>query len=126
MKLLLSLAFCISFFTVLAQSNSYLEDLAALKAIVQKTPSFRDQVKGEKLNAYNETYARLAADTVSDPRNFEYFYNLSQLLFPLRDNHIGFYQLPAQDNDYPKYDINIDSLKKVLSEKPADSIEGIY
>ena len=126
-----------------AQTNTYLADLAALKSIVEKTASFKAQIKGDKLSYYHNLYKRLASDTVSNPNSYKYFYNLSQLLFPLRDNHLGFYQLPNNNHfrtkesidsfistkefrDYPTYKINIDSLKIELSKKPAESIEGIY
>lgn len=126
-----------------AQSNPYLADLAALKAILQKTPSFKDQIKGGRLANYNALYNRLASDTSGYLNSYNYFYNLSQLLFPLRDNHLGFYQLPNYNIfktkegidsftqtkeflDYPNFRINIDSLKFELARKPADSIEGIY
>lgn len=118
-------------------------DLAALKAILQKTPSYNDQIKGEKLRYYNELYARLTDDTPGEPGTYNYFYNLAQLIFPLRDNHLGFYQVPKYELfknkagidsfirtkeflNYPTYTINIDSLKTELAKKHADSIEGIY
>ena len=88
-------------------------------------------------------YERLASDTLGNPHSFEYFYNLSQLIFPLKDNHLGFYQIADYDNfkskeridsfiatkeflDYPTCKINIDSLKTELAIKPVDSVEGIY
>jgi Peptidase family S41 len=126
-----------------AQTNTYLADLTALKSIVGKTSSFKAQIKGDKLSNYNDLYKRLASDTTNIPNTYQYFYNLAQMLFPLRDNHLGFYQLPNYDYfktkesidsfvktkefiDYPSSNINIDSLKATLTTKPADSIEGIY
>jgi hypothetical protein len=126
-----------------AQTNAYLADLATLKSILQKTPSYKAQVKGEKRSLYNALYDRLVSDSIHTPTNYGYFYNLAQLLFPLRDNHLGFYQVPNYSNfkdkesisryvetkaflEYPSYTINIDSLKEALGKKPADSIEGIY
>jgi hypothetical protein len=143
MKILLPLAFFLSTIISNAQTNSYLTDLTALKASLQKTPSYKGQIKGEKLQYYNALYTRLTSDTAGDPGSYDYFYNLAQLIFPLRDNHLGFYQLPNYDNfknkagidsfirtkeflNYPTYTINIDSLKTELAKKPADSIEGIY
>ncbi|MCA2856787.1 MAG: hypothetical protein IM591_10935 [Chitinophagaceae bacterium] len=125
------------------QINTYLEDLAALKFVLQKTPSYKSQIKGDKQALFNSLYERLASDTTSNPHSFKYFYNLSQLIFPLKDNHLGFYQIAAYDNfknkeridsfigtkeflDYPTFHINIDSLKYVLAKRPADSVEGIY
>lgn len=126
-----------------AQTNTYLADLTALNSIIEKTPSFKAQIKKGKLSHYNDLFKRLASDTPSNPNNYNYFHNLAQLLFPLRDNHLGFYQLPNYDHfktkestdsfvtrkeflDYPTFIINIDSLKDKLSSKPANLIEGIY
>ena len=125
------------------QTNTYLADLAALKSVLQKTPSYKSQIKGDKQAFYNTLYERLASDTTSNSHSFKYFYNLSQLIFPLKDNHLGFYQIADYDNfknkeridsfiatkeflDYPTCKINIDSLKTELAKKPADSVEGIY
>ncbi len=126
-----------------AQTDTYSADLSALKSILQKTPSYKAQIKGDKQNYYNALYNRLAIDTINNPNNYKYFYNLSQLLFPLRDNHFGFYQLPDHANfktkesidsftrtkefqEYPSLKINLDSLKTELAKKNPDSIEGIY
>ncbi len=126
-----------------AQSNTYKEDLTELKSILQKTPSFKAQIKGEKKDNYIKLFNRLSEDTPSELSDYKYFYNLAQLLFPIRDNHPGFYQLPDPNNFkskeaidsfvttkefhlYPTAQINIDSLKIELAKKPADSVEGIY
>ena len=93
MRLMLTLFSCFISLSIFAQTNPYQADLAQLRAVLQKTPSYKDQITGDKLVSYNELYARLVADTVSNPGDFKYFYNLTQLLFPIRDNHIGFYQL---------------------------------
>jgi len=143
MKIILSLAFFFITTIVQAQHSTYLADLDALRAILQKTPSYKAQVKGNRLAAYDTLYNELAADTTAALGSYHYFFNLARLFFPLRDNHLGFYQLANWDHfrnkdsiaryvttqefaSYPKYDINIDSLKNELAKKPADSIEGIY
>lgn len=118
-------------------------DLAALKSFVEKTTSFKAQIKGDKLSYYNELYKRLASDTTHNPNSYKYFYNLAQLLFPLRDNHLAFYQLPNYNNfktkesidsfvttneflSYPTIKIDLDSLRSELSKKSAEWVEGIY
>jgi hypothetical protein len=125
------------------QTNTYLADLASLKTIIKNTPSYKAQIKGSKLSYYNALYSRLVSDTIGELSSFKYFYNLSQLVFPLRDNHLGFYQLRNYSNfktkesidsfiktkefqSYPTCAINIDSLKTELAKKPTNSIEGIY
>lgn len=143
MRIVLALSFFLLTVISNAQTNKYLTDLAALKSILQKTPSYKDQIKSDKLVFYNALYNRLASDTIDNPTSYNYFYNLAQLIFPLRDNHLGFYQLPNNNNfktkesidsflttkeflNYPTCKINIDSLKAELTQRPIDSIEGIY
>lgn len=143
MRLFLTLTIFLYAVTLNAQSNtSYQQDLASLRAILQSTPSYKAQIKGDKLTSYNALYNRLASDTVHNADDYKYFYNLSQLFFPLRDNHLSFYQIPnynlrnQQDiakfiqtkefANYPRLYISIDSLKTTLAQKHADSIEGIY
>ena len=143
MRIVLVVVFYLFAIASNGQINTYLEDLAALKFVLQKTPSYKSQIKGDKQALFNSLYERLASDTTSNPHSFKYFYNLSQLIFPLKDNHLGFYQIAAYDNfknkermdsfigtkeflDYPTFHINIDSLKNVLAKRPADSVEGIY
>lgn len=135
----------ISLFTIAAngQINSYLTDLKALKDVIEAIPSFKVQIRGEKRLAYNDLYKRLASDSVHKLNSYTYFYNLAQLLFPIRDNHLGFYQLPDYSHfrtkesidsfvaskeflDYPTSSVNIDSLRINLESKPIESIEGIY
>lgn len=143
MRIVLVVVFYLFVIASNGQINTYLEDLATLKFVLQKTPSYKSQIKGDKQALFNSLYERLASDTTSNPHSFKYFYNLSQLIFPLKDNHLGFYQIAAYDNfknkdridsfigtkeflDYPTFHINIDSLKNVLAKRPADSVEGIY
>lgn len=143
MRIALSVIIICWTFLLRAQTNPYLTDLNALKTILQKTPSYKAQIKGDKLTLYNNLYNRLVADTVNNVSSYKYFYNLAQLLFPLKDNHLGFHQIPNYENfkteasiekfvatkafsDYPKYAINLDSLQSALAAKPAESIEGLY
>lgn len=129
MKLYFSILLTLSCFTVQAQTNNrYLSDITSLSSLLQKTPSFKDQIKGEKLRAYNDNFNRLKNDSTNVISSYKYFYNLAQLLFPIQDNHLGFYQISklANDSEYPNYEGNIDSLRSSLENKPLDSIEGIY
>ena len=121
----LAVLFCLS---VNAQTNTYQTDLRALRSIIEKTPSYKDQVKGDALISYNTLYSRLERDSTHPIFSFEYFENLAQLFFPIRDNHFGFYQIatpPSQEN-FPQFKVNTDSLANQLAKKPIDSIEGIY
>ncbi len=143
MKSILSIGCFILLTQVLLAQHTYQADLNALKAVIEKTKSYKAQITGSKKAAYQDLYNQLLADTVTDVHSYQYFYNLAQLLFPVRDNHMLFYQ-QADDHtfrskasidsfvqtgtfhNYPSYNINIDSLKQALAAKPADSVEGIY
>ncbi|MBO0953098.1 S41 family peptidase [Fibrella forsythiae] len=126
-----------------AQTSQYLADLAALKTVLQQTRSYKAQIRGDKERAYQALYRQLALDTVSDPRSLRYFTNLARLVFPLRDNHLGFHQTTdfkqfstqaridsftttREFKAYPRYVINLDSLRGKLRGKPLDSLAGIY
>jgi hypothetical protein len=129
MKLFFSFLLTLLCITAQGQTNNtYLADLTSLRTILQKTPSYKDQIKGEKLTAYNELFDRLKGDSATITSSYKYFYNLAQLFFPFQDNHLGFRQIDKfpKESEYPKYEGNIDSLKSVLINKSLDSIEGIY
>ena len=129
MKLLQLFFLTIFFISSQAQtSNTYQTDLTELQKILQKTPSYKDQIKGQKLIDYNNLFEKLLSDTVKNVSDYKYFYNLAQLFFPIRDNHLSFYQIAnfPLAADFPTFKGNIDSLKSVLKTKPLDSLEGVY
>jgi Peptidase family S41 len=120
-----------SFFctTLFAQIDElYQSDLRQLKSSLEKTPSFKTQIKGQKLEDYKKLYDALQVDTSYRNSTFNYFKNLSRLFFPLRDNHLGFFQIAKFQNltQIARINKNIDSLTKILSNKGSDSVEGIY
>lgn len=143
MRILLILALLLSALVANAQVDVYLADLEALRTFLEKTPSYRTQIRGSKLSAYNKLYVQLAADTSADLSTYEQFCRLSKLLSPIRDNHLSLYQTPQfhhfkdsvstnnfvaseEFRHYPRVEHNLDSLKSVLLQKPANSVEGIY
>jgi hypothetical protein len=143
MRAFLLILFIYPTLVINSQTNTYVRDLTALRSILQKTPSYKDQIRGEARVNYEALFDRLVADSLVKPGDYRYFYNLAQLIFPLRDNHLGFYQLTdytqfqstaaiekyiatPEFRNYPKSKLNIDSLKSALEKKPTDSIEGIY
>ncbi|AXY73379.1 hypothetical protein D3H65_05030 [Paraflavitalea soli] len=130
-----------------SQTGNYRADLDALYDLLKKTPSYKDQVKGDKEPAFHALYQSLRADTLQVGNSFDNYYKLVQLFIPLRDNHLGFIQLPSielklseQQNveavkqyrqssffkNYPATAINLDSLEAVLAPIATDSVEGIY
>ena len=109
-------------------NNTYQTDLTELYSILKKTPSYKDQIKGQSLISYNNLLKKLLSDTVKNVTDYKYFYNLAQLFFPIRDNHLTFYQIAnfPSAKDFPTFKGNLDSLESVLMTKPIDSLEGIY
>lgn len=135
---------CICFpILINAQGDDFSKDLAALKEVLQKTPSYKAQIKGERKKEYDALYEQLLSNSPANKYEQDYFVQLARLLFPIRDNHLGFYQLPdysrfknrdsiaafvasPEFEKYPSAPINIDSLENILKSKPDSSIEGIY
>lgn len=124
-------------------SQEYQADLQVLYATLQKTPSYKQQIKRRALKSYQKLYdslSRLNGDQLS---SLDYFSTLSQLFFPLRDNHLGFYEVydvsafsdtvayrkfkeKLEATPHPSATLDVDSLATVLSGKSSDEIEGIY
>ena len=125
-----------------AQNGTYLTDLATLRAALEKTPSFREQIIGDRLQRFDNLFRSLAADSGHDASSLQYFTNLASLLFLVRDNHLGLYVLPRKENagtqaggkfpdspassDCPGLSLNTDSLGRALARGPRDSVEGIF
>lgn len=140
------LAFCWAMNTP-AQTTSYEADLDALYALLKQTPSYKDQIRGNRQQAFEAVYDSLRRDTVHANNGFERFYKLAHLFFPIRDNHMGFNQFPdrilkqadfrneeaiqqyranSYFKDYPAVILNLDSLQASLATKAMDAVEGIY
>jgi hypothetical protein len=109
-------------------NNTYLADLQKLYETLQKTPSYRDQIKGQKLIAYQKLYENLKKEPIGKVSSPEYFLTLSQLFFPIQDNHLMLTQINYMPppSEYPVFKGNLDSLKSVLSKKSLDEVEGLY
>jgi hypothetical protein len=125
--MLLLLPACLN--SVHAQVAGFTADVDKLYQLLQKTPSFKEQVTGDKLQEYENMLLMLKADSASVTTPYDVFYKLVTLFFPFKDNHFGFYQLPSNNavtGPYPAVTLNTDSLEKVLRKKHADSVEGIY
>lgn len=141
---LLLFLFCSAGFS---QSSPYTADVDALYRVVKQLPSFQDQITGDKKIAYDSLYTAVRNDSADFKDGYDYYYRLARLMYPIRDNHLGFYQFPMAvleekyyGNDsivrvykqlwpvktYPRLSIDTDSLKQILKNKPKDSVEGIY
>jgi hypothetical protein len=131
---------------VAQQDDDFQKDLDFLYQQLQKTPSYTDQIIGDKQKAYQNLYAKLKTQPVA-PTALDTFYTLSKLLWPIKDKHLAFYQNYNRSIDFntlqnpefiqhyrassvfknfPRVKVNLDSLENSLSKKAADSVEGIY
>jgi hypothetical protein len=131
---------------VCAQNNDYQKDLDFLYQTLQKTPSYKDQIRGDKAVAYIKLYEKLKMQIIP-ASSLDTFYTLSKLLWPIKDMHLGFhqtydssinfkmlqdhqfikkYRASAAFKNHPRVNINLDSLETELKNTAADSVEGIY
>jgi hypothetical protein len=122
-------------------------DLEALYAAVKKMPSYKNQIRGEAKAQYQKVHDDLKKQSLKTEDSFTCYKILAQLLFPLKDNHLGFWQHPAEEitgemvvdktflakyresaefKNFPKVKVNLDSLTKALESKPFNDVEGIY
>ncbi len=125
---------------------TFLADVEKLDAILKKTYSYKDQIKGSKKTEYDQLLAVLKQNGSKNMTDFEAFCQLAQLPMLLTDNHISIYTLPKfvisipelankelvekykalTFNDFPKVPIRLDSLENALKDKNKESVEGIY
>jgi len=134
-------------FTVAQEQCSCTADLNALYASVKKMPSYKNQMKEGSKADYQKLYENLKKQSAKAGDSFACYKILAQLLFPLKDNHLGLWQHPTEEisgqmivnadfiakyrdsdafKNFPVVNINIDSLTKALKTKPFDDVEGIY
>lgn len=110
---------------VIAQENQNQTDLEVLYAAIQKTPSYKKLLKGDK------TYQLLHEDVklkIVDADEKQTFKQLSRLISAINDNHLGFYRTPDTTLKpvFISLPLNTDSLKNQLQQKDINALEGIY
>jgi hypothetical protein len=121
-------------------------DLLAFDKYVRKLPSYKHQIKGNKKTEYEALFEHLKQKTAQSLSDFDCFCQISQLLNPLKDNHLGFYQTTqfidtkkfsnqeyikelkesAAYKRFPKATFNINQLEVDLRKKSIEEVEGIY
>ena len=131
-----------------AQSASaYINDIDKLYATIKKLPSYKDQIKDDRKIEFEKRYNELRQDTSNLKSDDVVFSRMTRLLFPLKDNHIGYHQslslYPNKSNladgdfikkykasdafiNYQRTNLNVDSLRQALTIKLKDDVEGIY
>jgi hypothetical protein len=125
-----------------AQTTRFRQEVNSLDSLLRKTKSFKQQIKGNRKQLYQQKKAELLA---SPDTSFAWqrFLLLTELLDLVQDNHLGFYQRVNYqlfktreqidslfDADYfrdvPSVTWNLDSLKEELARKSKEDIEGIF
>ncbi|MNK10153.1 Peptidase family S41 [compost metagenome] len=110
----------------IAQENQNQADLEALYTAIQKTPSYKKQLKGDK--AYQQLYEDVKLN-IAKAGEIEAFRQLSKLVSAINDNHLGFYRTPdtalkmsyfLMGQDKPG-----DIMKRVRPKFESD-LEGVY
>ena len=110
---------------VKAQEDQNIADLDFLYKAIQQTPSYKDQLKGDK--SYVSLYESIKKDLKSTD-DLLIYQQLLKLIYPLKDNHLGFYgktDSPYKFN-YLKPLINKDEVENKYTNTSVNDIVGIY
>jgi hypothetical protein len=129
-------------FISFSQTTRFRQELYSLDSLLQKTRSFKQQIKAGRKQLYLQKKAELLASS-DTTFAWQRFLLLTELLDLVQDNHLGFYQrvnfqlfktreqidsLVAADyfRDLPSVNWNLDSLKEKMAGKSKEDIEGIF
>lgn len=145
---ILTFCLCLLAFPATAQTGRLFQrDVDSLSLILQSTPSFQEQITGEKRQKFDRLVQWMRQDTANVKTPADAFMRMIYLFSLLRDNHLGFYQVPetvlnraswsdtaavrrykatAAFRQYLRVRVNLDSLETALRQAPDDSLEGIY
>lgn len=118
------------------------QELFSLRTQLERTKSYKEQIKGAKSTDFEQQYQRLwvSSDTATPLARL---LALGDLVGMVRDNHLGFYENAALQyfrtkngvdsflqstyfQQLPKIEMNYDSLANALRNRPDSSVEGIY
>lgn len=124
-KIIFAFVLLLSTVAIKAQEDKNIADLDFLYQAIQQTPSYKNQLKGDE--SYRQLYENLRKN-LKTTDDFEIFQKLSQLISPLRDNHLGFWRKADSSYNFIQHKYQIDSIaivNKYLN-NAKDSIEGIY
>lgn len=109
-----------------AQENQNIADLDFLFQSIKQLPSYKDQLKADA--AYQRRYEELRKNLADNDNEFEVYQKLLQLIYPIKDNHLGLYRNPdtTYHFTYHKAAIDIDQQEENLKNAQLDSLEGYY
>lgn len=126
LKMLLLVLF---FFAVVertsAQEAENIADLDFLYKSIHQLPSYKKQLKND--TSYQRLYERIRKDLKSGDE-FEVYQRLLELIYPIKDNHLGFYKKPDSvvKFKYLKPEIDLAQMESKFKNYPIDSLEGVY
>jgi hypothetical protein len=108
-----------------AQEAQNIADLDFLYHSIRKLPSYKDQLKNDQ--SYRQLYESLRLNLKSNDE-FEVYQKFLQLIYLIKDNHLGFWRKPDSTIrfQYLKSENDIIALQSKYENYPLDSLEGIY
>ena len=124
-KLFFVIVFLLIGTSLRAQEAQNIADLDFLYNSILKLPSYKDQLKNDK--TYQQLYENMRKDLKSIDE-FEIYLKLLQLIYPIKDNHLGLWRKPDSSFRFKYLKERVDE-KEVMSKYemyPVDNLEGIY
>jgi hypothetical protein len=121
-----------SILTIFAQSPTCdcKTDLDFVVKKLKDTPSFKEQMKGEALNLFNETYDRLSQKSEQDLPVADCYSLLQEQISMIDDFHLNLYFNGPANPSYlkaqPYSKSEVIALKTYLETAKANAVEGIY
>lgn len=130
-----------------AQSNCDCKsELKFVYEKMQTMSSFKSQIKGDKVDAFEEQYKLIEASLSPEMNKLECFIKLNQLMDQVKDKHASVYETPsylsyesaldssaAEDyrmtahfKNFPSISLDLNQLKESLKLKDLEDVEGIY
>lgn len=121
-------AFGISFSFSQTQTCDCKADLDFIVSKMEKMPSYKKQIKGEKEKEFEKTYTELSSKMISPIPVEDCYKILLKQMVLVKDIHasLGFIDSNELHRAHPKTDKDIDQLETELKGKSLESLEGIY
>ena len=146
-KLITVIALITITFTLSAQSNCDCKtELEFVYEQMQTMSSFKSQIKGGLTAEFDAKYLELSKKVTTNMDKLDCYVQINRLMGLVKDKHAGVYGVrpdysydDAKDSsfvaayqktvafrDFPKVDLDLETLSKDLSTKAINDIEGIY
>lgn len=126
----LCIVFLISNFSIIAQSETCdcKTDLDFIISKMEKMPSYKKQIKGEKKVEFEKTYPELSSKMTNQIPVEDCYKLLLKQMVLVKDVHasLGFKNSKILTRNHPKTNKDISQLEAELKIKPNYDLEGIY